>query len=132
VVVRRNVNYTLGYALSRLKLQVQLGQRRDIYLEQNAQVDDQYINATTSWQMSQRNSLALSSSYSKMDYQLDNSLPGIGQRKGTQASNTVTFNRQINPDLTGALSLRRVDVNYEGVSLDYKESRVHFDLNFKF
>ncbi|MBU2310061.1 MAG: hypothetical protein KKG89_24690 [Alphaproteobacteria bacterium] len=132
VVVRRNVNYTLGYAFSRLKLQVQLGQRRDIYLEQNAQVDDQYINATTSWQMSQRNSLALSSSYSKMDYQLDSSLPGIGQRKGTQASNTVTFNRQINPDLTGALSLRRVDVNYEGVSLDYKESRVHFDLNFKF
>ncbi len=132
VVVRRNVNYTLGYALSRLKLQLQLGQRRDTYLERNAQVDDQYINATTSWQLSQRNNIALTSSYSKLDYQLAEDLPGIGTRKGTQASHTLTFNRQINPDLTGSLSARRVDVNFEGAVLDYQENRLHFDLNFKF
>jgi uncharacterized protein (PEP-CTERM system associated) len=132
IVVRRNLNYTVGYSFSRLKLQLQVGQRRDDYLERNAQVDDQYINATTSWQMSQRNSLTLSSSYSKIDYQLDENLPGVSLREGTQASNKLSFNRQINPDLTGALSVRRVDVNFDGVALDYNENRVHLDLNFKF
>ena len=132
VVVRRNANYTLGYGFSRLKLQLQLGQRRDIYLERDAEVEDRYINATSSWQLSQRNSISLSSSYSRIDYQLDENLPGTGRREGTQATNTVAFNRQINPDVTGALSVRRVDVNFEGQSLDYKENRVHFDLNFKF
>lgn len=132
IVIRRNANYTVGYGFSRLKLQLQVGQRRDIYLERNAEVEDQYINGTASWQMSQRNSLSLSSSYSNIDYQLDESLPGIGRREGTQATNTLTFNRQINPDLTGSLSARRVDVNFEGVSLDYKENRIHLELDFKF
>lgn len=132
VVVRRNANYTLGYGFSRLKLQLQLGQRRDIYLERDAEVEDRYINATTSWQLSQRNSVSLSSSYSRIDYQLEQSLPGTGRREGTQATNTLAFNRQINPDVTGALSVRRVDVNFAGESLDYQENRVHFDLNFKF
>lgn len=132
VVVRRNANYTVGYNFSRLKLQLQLGQRRDIYLERNAEVEDRYINATTSWQLSQRNSISLSSSYSNIDYQLDENLPSSGRREGSQASNTVAFNRQINADVTGALSLRRVDVNFEGVTQDYKENRVHLDVNFKF
>jgi uncharacterized protein (PEP-CTERM system associated) len=132
IVVRRNVNYTLGYGFSRLKLQLQVGQRRDIYLERDAQVEDRYINASSNWQLSQRNSLSLSSSYSRIDYQLDESLPGAGRREGTQATNTLAFNRKINPDLSGALSVRRVDVNFAGESQDYKENRIHFDLDFKF
>lgn len=132
VVVRRNANYTLGYSFSRLRIQVQLGQRRDIYLERNAKVEDNYVNATTSWQLSHRNSIALSSSYSNIDYNIDENLPSSGRREGTQASNSLSFNRQINADVTGGLSLRRVDVNFEGETLDYKENRVHFDLKFKF
>jgi len=132
IVVRRIVNYSVGYGFSRLKLQLQVGQRRDVYLERNAEVEDQYINASSSWQLSQRNSLSLSSSYSKIDYQLDESLVGVGRREGTQATNTIAFNRKINPDLSGALSVRRVDVNFDGQSMDYKENRVQFELDFKF
>ncbi len=132
IVIRRNANYTLGYAFSRLKLQTQLGQRRDIYLQRDATVDNQYINFSANWQLSQRNSLTLSSSYSKLDYLLDESTTDTAQSEGTQATNTLTFNRKINPDLTGALSVRRVDVNFGGVTLDYQENRVEFDLTFKF
>ncbi|MBU2223798.1 MAG: hypothetical protein KKB00_07150 [Gammaproteobacteria bacterium] len=132
VVVRRNANYTLGYAFSRLKLQFQIGLRRDIYLQREAEVNNQYINLTGNWQLSQRNSLTLSSSYSKIDSMLDESAINSSQREGTQATNTVTFDRKINHDLSGTVSVRRVDINFGGVALDYKENRVEFDLKFTF
>ena len=132
IVVRRNAQYGVGYAFNRLKLQLQLGLRRDIYLQRDAQVEDQYVNAGSSWQMTQRNSISLNSTYSNIDFQVDESLPGLGRREGTQATNTLTFNRKINPDLTASLSAKRVDVNFEGETFDYKENRLHLDLDFKF
>jgi uncharacterized protein (PEP-CTERM system associated) len=132
IVVRRNANYTLGYAFTRLKLQFQVGQRRDIYVQRDAQIDNQYINLSGTWQLSQRNNLTLSSSYSNIDSVLDESGLNFGDRQGTQATNTLSFDRKINPDLTGTMALRRVDANFDGVSLDYQESRVEFGLKFNF
>ncbi len=132
IVVRRNANYTLGYAFTRLRLQFQVGQRRDIYVQREAQIDNKYINLSGTWQLSQRNNLTLSSSYSKIDSSLDESGLNFGERKGTQATNTLSFDRKINPDLTGTMALRRVDANFDGVTLDYQESRVEFGLKFNF
>jgi len=130
MVIRRNANYTLGYAFSRLRMQFQLGQRRDIYLQRDAEIDNQYINLSGTWQLSQRNFLALSSSYSKIDAVLGDTRLNFGERQGTQATNTLTLERKINPDLNGTLGLRRVDANFDGVSLDYQETRVEFGLKF--
>lgn len=132
IVVRRNANYTLGYTFSRLKLQFQLGQRRDIYLQREAQIDNQYINLSGSWQLSERNYLTLSSSYTNIDSEVAEAGLNFGERQGTQATNTLTFDRKINPDLTGTVALRRVDANFDGESLDYQESRVEFGLKFNF
>ena len=115
-----------------LVLQFQVGQRRDIYLQRNAETDNQYINVSGTWQLSQRNNLTLSSSYSKIDSVLGDGGLNIGEREGTQTTNVVTFDRRINSDLQGTLSVQRVEANFDGVTADYQENRVEFALIFAF
>lgn len=133
LVVRRAVNYNLGYAFSRLKLQLQLGERRDIYLEQDAELQDRTASLNANWQLSKRNSLTATSSYSKLKFDGDDGLGNrFGNRQGTQASNSLSFNRKINPQLTAGLTARHTEIDYQGRELDYQENRLSFDIKFNF
>lgn len=133
LVVRRAVNYTLGYAFSRLKLQLQLGERRDIYLERDAESQDRSASVNANWQLSKRNSLTATSSYSKIAFDGDDGLGNrFGNRQGNQASNSLSFNRQINPQLTAGLTARHTEIDYQGRELDYQENRLSFDIKFNF
>jgi len=133
LVVRRAVNYNLGYDFSRLKLQLQLGERRDIYLEQDAELQDRSASLNANWQLSKRNSLTATSSYSKLKFDGDDGLGNsFGNRQGTQASNSLSFNRQINPQLTAGLTARHTEIDYQGRELDYQENRLSFDIKFNF
>ena len=133
LVVRRSASYTLGYSFSKLKLQFQLGERRDLYLEQASELQDRFANVSANWQLSARNSATLTSSYSKLTYQGEEGTGfGSSERQGTQASNSLAFNRQINSKLDAALTALRIDVNFIGRELDYQENRLSLELKFKF
>lgn len=133
LVVRRSVNYTIGYDFSRLKLQLQLGERRDIYLEQDAESQDRNASVNANWQLSKRNSIAATSSYSKIKFEGETGLSNsFGNRQGTQASNSLSFNRQINEKLTAGLTARHTEIDFEGRELDYQEERLSFDIKFTF
>lgn len=135
LVVRRSASYTIGYSFSKLKLQFQLGERRDLYLEQATELQDRFANVTANWQLTARNSVTLSSAYSKLSYQGEEGQAtgfGFSERQGTEASNSVAFNRKINTKLDAALTAKRIDVNFVGRELDYQENRVSLDLNLKF
>lgn len=133
LVVRRSVNYTVGYAFSRLKLQLQLGERRDIYLEQDAEAQDRSASVNANWQLTKRNSLTATSSYSKIEFDGDDGLGNrFGNREGTQASSSVSFKRQINPQLMAGLTARHTEIDYQGRELDYQENRLSFDIKFSF
>lgn len=133
LVVRRSASYTLGYSFSKLKLQFQLGERRDLYLEQASELQDRFANVSANWQLSARNSATLTSSYSKLTYEGEEGTGfGSSDRQGTQASNSLAFNRQINSKLDAALTALRIDVNFIGRELDYQENRLSLELKFKF
>jgi uncharacterized protein (PEP-CTERM system associated) len=133
IVIRRSINYDIGYQFSRLKLQFRLGQRKDRYLERDAMSEDRYINLSANWTLSGRDSLTFSSNVSKLDFESDG-LSGIaiGGRKGDQLSNSVAYNRKINSTLTANVSYKRIDIDFEGQELDFKENRVFLDMNFRF
>ncbi len=135
LVVRRSANYTLGYSFSKLKLQFQLGERRDLYLEQATELQDRFANISANWQLTARNSATLSSAYSRLSYQGEEGQTGgfgLSEREGTQASNSLAFNRKINTQLDAVLTAKRIDVNFTGKELDYQENRLSLDFNFKF
>lgn len=135
LVVRRSANYTLGYSFSKLKLQFQLGERRDLYLEQATELQDRFANISANWQLTARNSATLSSAYSRLSYQGEEGQTGgfgLSEREGTQASNSLAFNRKINTQLDAVLTAKRIDVNFTGKELDYQENRLSLDFKFKF
>lgn len=138
LVIRRNASYTLGYAFNRLRLQLQLGARRDIYLERDAETKDNFVNMSANWQLSQRNSLSLSTSLSDINYQssniADNSGSGLGfgEREGQQGSAELGFRRQMNKQLTGTLTAKHVKVDFKETSEDYRENRLTLDFRFEF
>jgi uncharacterized protein (PEP-CTERM system associated) len=134
LVIRRNASYSLGYQFNRLKLQLQLGARRDIYLERDAETKDTYVNLSGSWQLSARNTLSMGTSLSDIKYLSDEigSAQGLGQREGVQGSAELGFSRQMNSQLTGTLTARHVKVDFKQTEQDYRENRLSLDFSFKF
>lgn len=134
LVIRRNASYSLGYQFSRLKLQMQLGARRDIYLERDAETKDTYVNLSGSWQLSARNTLSLGTSLSDVKYLSEEigNVQGLGQREGVQGSAEIGFSRQMHSQLTGSLTARHVKVDFKQTEQDYRENRLSLDFSFKF
>ncbi len=138
LVIRRNASYTLAYAFNRLRLQLQLGARRDIYLERDAETKDSFINVSANWQLSQRNALSVNTSLSDVNY-LSSAIAddagsglGFGEREGQQGSAEVALRRQMNQQLTGTLTARHVKVDFKDTSEDYRENRLTLDFRFEF
>lgn len=134
LVIRRNGSFSLGYVFSRLTLQLQLGARRDIYLEQDAETKDNYANLSANWLLSQRHSLAMNTSFSDVKY-LGNQLGtggNFGQREGQQGSAELSLIRRMNPQLTGTLSAKHVKVDFKETLDDYQENRLSLEFRFQF
>ncbi len=136
LVIRRNGSFSLGYVFSRLTIQLQLGARRDIYLEQDAETKDNFANLSANWQLSQRHSLSMNTSFSDVKYQ-GNQLGtgtggGFGQREGQQGSAELALNRRMTPQLTGTLSAKHVKVDFKDTLDDYQENRLSLAFRFQF
>lgn len=134
LVIRRNGSFSLGYVFSRLTLQLQLGARRDIYLEQDAETRDNYANVSANWLLSQRHSLAMNTAFSDVKY-LGNQLGAggnFGQREGQQGSAELSLIRRMNRQLTGTLSAKHVRVDFKDTLDDYQENRLSLEFRFQF
>lgn len=140
LVVRRNGSYTFGYNFNRLKLQLQLGARRDLYLERDAETRDNYVTASANWTLSQRNSVTLTSSLSDVEF-INNDASnndgsgnnlGFGQQEGTQSSTELSFVRNLNRQLTGTLAAKTIKADFQDDRNDYRENRLSLRFEFKF
>jgi uncharacterized protein (PEP-CTERM system associated) len=131
LVVRRNVSYQLGYDFNRLKLAMEIGQRKDQLIERNAVNDNRYVNTAANWQLNRTNNMILALSYSDLIYVID------GQRQssdlaGAMKSVTLTLKREINRDLSANLNLKRLTVDYRSEVPDYQENRIWLGIDYKF
>lgn len=130
-IVRRSIDYSLGYDFQRLKLQLQLGQRKDTYLERDARRNEKFANLSASWALQQHMDLVLSYAHS------DSQSEGISvsaENDYTGISNTwnVALNRQLSRNLSSSLLFGRVNNDFASTLYQYEENRVGMKVSYSF
>jgi len=130
-IVRRSVDYSLGYDFQRLKLQLQLGQRKDSYLERDATRNEKFGNLSASWALQQHMDLVLSYAHS------DSKSEGIAvsaENDYTGISNTwnLALNRQLSRHLNSSLIVGRINNDFASTLYQYEESRIGMKVSYSF
>jgi len=130
--IRRNQTLTLGYDFSRLKLLFNSGFMRDSYLEQDFINESLFNQLSANWQLNRRNSMTLAMDVSNIKQELAGVAQAQNELAGIARSATLTWNREINQQLSASINLKRIKVSYRGETPDYAENRVWLMTQFKF
>jgi uncharacterized protein (PEP-CTERM system associated) len=130
-IVRRSVDYSLGYDFQRLKLQLQVGQRKDSYLERDASRNEKFGNVSASWALQQHMDLVVSYSHS------DSTSEGIAvsaENDYTGISNTwnLALNRQLSRNLSSSLMVGRTNNDFASTLYQYEENRIGMKFSYSF
>lgn len=130
-IVRRSIDYSLGYDFKRLKLQFQVGQRKDHYLERDADRKEKFGNLSASWVLQQHLDVVLSYSHSNSQSE---GISTIAENDYTGISNNwnVALNKQLNRQLSGSLVVSRINNDFLSTLYRYEENRVGMKFSYNF
>lgn len=130
-IVRRSIDYSLGYDFKRLKLQFQVGQRKDHYLERDADRKEKFGNLSASWVLQQHLDFVLSYSHSNSQSE---GISTIAENDYTGISNNwnVALNKQLNRQLSGSLVVSRINNDFLSTLYRYEENRVGMKFSYNF
>ncbi|MDO6558263.1 outer membrane beta-barrel protein [Paraglaciecola chathamensis] len=122
---RKTGRINLGYDKRKLKAALSFTYNTTEYFETNREQTSNVTSLLLSYQMTRRNTLGLTASYSKVDF-------NDTERTDDVINLTANFNRKLSRQLTMDVSARYVERETEDENRDLTDSRLTVSLNYQF
>ena len=130
-VIRRSADFVLGYDFNRLKLQSQIGRRKDTYVNQNSVRDERNFGASANYELNKRMSASLNFNVSDSSSDDVTVTPIESSFSGEFRNVSFSLNRQMNKQLSGVLQVSRSNNDYDNEEFAFNENRLTLTLTYQ-
>lgn len=130
-VIRRTIDYNLGYDFQRLNLDLQVGKRRDTYIERDAKRDENFANITASWALQSHIDLLLNYAHTNTESD-DKSLNEYTDFTGISNMWSLSVKQQLSSRLNSTWLFSRVNNDFHSTVYRYEENRAALQFSYSF